>query len=51
MKFSPKDLKILKALKSNNKAALKRIQKQKDARQALKLLDDYYAKHGNIPRA
>jgi hypothetical protein len=51
MKFTPKDLEIIKAIKANNKAALKRLKKQKDAREALKIFDDYYAKHGTVPRA
>lgn len=50
-KLSLKELKLKKKIVANNKAAVKRIQKAKDAQQAIKLLENYFAQHGKIPRA
>lgn len=50
-KLSLKELKLKKKIVAQNKAAVNRIQKAKDAKNAIKMLEDYFAQHGKIPRA
>ena len=50
-KLSLKEIKLKKKIVANNKSAVKRIKKAKDAKQAIKLLEDYFSQHGKIPRA
>ena len=54
LKLSEKEMRILQKLQRNNKKALKRIEaskKEKEAKNAIEMLQDYFMQKGYVPKA